>query len=327
MRLAFIGLGPLGRRLARDAASRRLGTIAAAVDVDPALQGQPLRTHVPEVESDARISSELDQDVDVAVVATLSQLERCAPTFRALLERGLTVVSTCEELSWPRLKHPQLADELDALARQHSGRLLGTGINPGFLMDTFPAIASTVCGEVRGVTVTRVQDAGARRIPFQRKVGATLDQQTFRARIDAGELGHVGLPESLHFLAHALGVTLESYSDVIEPVLAEDELGTDIGEIPSGGVRGLHQVAEGAGSDGTTLRLVFRAAIGEPESYDRVQIDGSPPVDLVWKGGVHGDVATSAVLLNSIRPLRAAAPGLHTMASIPLASFTRSAAR
>jgi len=50
-------------------------------------------------------------------------------------------------------------------------------------------------------------------------------------------------------------------------------------------------------------------------------VQGEPPIDLVWKGGVQGDIATSAIVLNSIGPLRAAQPGLHTMATIPLVGF------
>ena len=79
----------------------------------------------------------------------------------------------------------------------------------------------------------------------------------------------------------------------------------------------VRQVAEGFTAAGErVLRLEFVAAIGQEDPHDRVKIDGEPPIDLVLRGGVHGDVATSAMLLNSIGALRAAEPGLHTMATI-----------
>jgi 4-hydroxy-tetrahydrodipicolinate reductase len=325
VRFLQIGLGPLGCRLASDVVRRGLGEIVAAIDVDEDLCGRPLRKLAPETESDLPIAATLDDAAagDVALVATVSQLDRCAPLLHDLLTRGLAVISTCEELSWPTLRHPKIASALDETARSHGGRLLGTGINPGFLMDVFPLMATAVCTEVRSLTVTRIQDAENRRLPFQRKVGATLDEATFRDAVAEGRLGHVGLPESLHLLAHTMGLELEHWEERTEPVLAERELDSGLGAIAAGHVAGLAQEAHGTTSDDTVLRLEFRAAVGERESYDRVRIEGVPPVDLLWKGGVPGDVSTAAVLLNAVRPLLAAPPGLHTMASIAPARWHR----
>jgi len=324
VRFLQIGLGPLGRRLAGDVVRRGLGEIVAAIDTDEDLRGRPLRELAPETASDLPVSTTLGDSAagDVAIVATVSQLDRCAPTLRELLTRGLAVVSTCEELSWPTLHHAELAAELDQTARAHGGRLLGTGINPGFLMDVFPLMATAVCTELRSLTVTRVQDAGTRRVPFQQKIGATLDEATYRALVAERRLGHVGLPESLHLLTHSLGLELERWDERVEPVLTERPIDSGLGPIPAGHVAGLLQDARGTATDGTVLRLAFRAAIGEPEPYDRVQVEGMPPVDLLWKGGVPGDVSTAAVLLNAVRPLLAAPPGLHTMASIAPARWS-----
>jgi 4-hydroxy-tetrahydrodipicolinate reductase len=325
MRIAQIGLGPLGRRVVADFVARGLGEVAAAVDPAPDLVGKPVGA-VVDGAGDAVIRScvaeLLDERFDAALVTTQSDLELVMPTLRALLDRGLTVVSTCEELAWPWLRHPVLAQELDERAIKSGGRVLGTGINPGFLMDAFAVAASTVCSAVRAVRVTRMQDASTRRVPFQRKIGAALDEAEFAARAADGSLRHVGLGESLHLVAHYLGFKLDRWDEELSPIRAERDLECALGPIPAGRAAGVRQVARGWRGDAVAVELEFQAAIGLADPHDRVEIDGDPPVDLVWRGGVHGDVATSAIVLNSVRGLRALEPGLHTPASIPLLGCT-----
>ncbi len=324
LRLLHVGLGPLGLRIQRDLLDKGLGRTIAAVDPAPELVGRPLAElvdgapHLP-------VAASLDElenweDIDAAVVTTSSELARCAPTFRALLERGVAVVSSCEELVWPWLRHEELAAELDECARRNGAQLLGTGVNPGYLMDALPVFASAVCKSVRGVRVARIQDATTRRLPFQRKIGAGLSPAQFEAAIAEGWLRHVGLGESLHFVAHSLGWKVERWSETIEPVLATKPLTSGLGAIEAGHAAGVRQVAEGWVDGKPTLHFEFQAAIGQPDPHDRVQLDSDPPIDLVLRGGVHGDIATSAIVLNSITPLVTARAGLHTMATIPMAA-------
>jgi len=325
LQLCHVGLGPLGRRILADLHRRGLGRVVAAVDPAADLVGRDLSEFVPGAPAGVRVVASLDEIEDwnlvrCSLVTTSSDLELCMETLRGILARGGATVSTCEELSWPWLRHPVLAAELHELAVRHGGRVLGTGVNPGFLMDTLPVAVSTLCSSVRGVRVERIQDATTRRIPFQAKIGATLGLDEFERRVAAGTLRHVGLGESLHFVAHYLGWRLARWEESIEPVLAEAELASGLGTIRAGAVRGVRQVARGFGSesDSPLIELLFQAAVGEPDPRDRIVLDSDPPIDLLVAGGVHGDTATSAVVLNSIRPLLAAAPGLHTMASLPL---------
>lgn len=322
MRILQVGLGPLGQRVAGDLMARGLGTLAAAVDPAPRLAGQPLSALLPGAGA-ALIRASVEElpvgeRFDAAIVATLSDLELVMPTLRALLDRGLTVVSTCEELAWPWLRHPVLAQELDERAKRGGGRVLGTGVNPGFLMDAFVVAASTVCARVDSVRVTRIQDASVRREPFQRKIGAGLDEAAFAARARDGSLRHVGLGESLHLIAHCLGLSVERFEESLAPVRAERALTCALGPIPVGAASGVRQVAVGWRKGARVIELVFQAAVGQADPHDRVELQGDPPVDLAWRGGVHGDTATSAIVLNSLRALRCMPPGLYTMASIPL---------
>lgn len=318
-----VGLGPLGQRIATDLERRGLGRVVAAVDPGPDKVGRDLAELVEGAERGVPVVSSIEEVGDFsrircALVTTLSDLELCMDTFRGLLARGAAVVSTCEELSWPWLRHPILAQELQELAVKNGGRILGTGVNPGFLMDALPVAATTACESVRSIRIARVQDARPRRIPFQRKIGAGLDDAEFARRKADGSLRHVGLGESLHFVAHYLGWHVERWEETLEAVKAEAQLESGLGPIPAGHARGVRQTATGWVAGEPALELVFQAAIGEPDPYDKITITGEPGLELVIPGGVHGDTATSAIVLNSIRPLLAAAPGLHTMASLPL---------
>jgi 4-hydroxy-tetrahydrodipicolinate reductase len=321
LRILQIGLGPLGRRIAADLVARGLGDLAGAVDSAPELAGRSLKRLVPGSRCPSKVLGGLDQfdrwrDVDAAVVATSSGLEQCAPTFLALLERGLAVVSTCEELVWPWQSQPSAARALDEAAKRRGGRLLGTGVNPGFVMDALPLFASGVCRRVEHVRVERFQDASDRRVPFQRKIGVGLSAEEFMAAVKARELRHVGLFESLHFLAHHLGLAVDHWDEEIGMIAAAKPLASALGRIQRGRAAGVEQLARGYAGEQCLIELHFRAAIGLADPRDRIAIEGEPAIDLCIAGGIHGDVATAAIVLNAIGPLRAAAPGLHSMASI-----------
>ena len=256
-------------------------------------------------------------------MTTRSDLAECVDTFRELLQRGCSIVSTCEELSWPWLRHPVLAQELHELAVRFGARIVGTGINPGFLMDALPVAMTSACHEVRSVQVERLQDASKRRVPFQAKVGVGLSVDEFEARVAQKTLRHVGLGESMHFVAHALGWHIERWEETIAPVLAEKPTTSALGPVAAGAARGVRQEARAWVAGRVALDFRFQATIGEAEPRDRIAIEGEPPLEVVIPGGVHGDTATSALVLNMIRPLLHAEPGLHTMSTLPLQGCVR----
>jgi 2,4-diaminopentanoate dehydrogenase len=322
LKILHVGLGPLGKKIVTDLYERKLGKVVAAVDVAPEFAGKRLGDIVPASQSKLKIAPDLDgidfSKIDCVVVTTSSDLAKCAATFRQLLAKGATIVSTCEELSWPYLRHAKLAKELDALAKKHGGRLLGTGVNPGFLMDTFPVGATAISKSVTRVEVHRYQDASSRRIPFQKKIGVGASESEFKAQVAAGTLRHVGLGESLHFIAKNLGLAVDRWEEDIQPVYAAKSMTSALGPIKKGAICGVRQEARGYDGAKIVVELKFQASIGLKDPHDRVIVEGVPAIDLVWKGGVQGDIATSAITLNTILPLRASAPGLHTMATIPL---------
>jgi 4-hydroxy-tetrahydrodipicolinate reductase len=258
---------------------------------------------------------------DVVLHATSSTLSRVAPQLIAIAETGGNVVSTCEELAYPWTTQPQLAAELDVAARRAGVTLLGTGINPGYVMDALPLILTAPCAAVRAVRVLRVVDAGKRRGPLQRKVGAGMRTDEFAAGVRAGTIRHVGLPESLHMLATSLGWRLERSDDSIAPMIAEQPIDTEFVSVAAGQVAGVRQVARGFIDEREVLNLELRMYVGAPDPQDTIAIDGDPQVHMTIAGGLHGDIATAAIVVNAVPSVIRAAPGLASMAEIPLVHF------
>jgi hypothetical protein len=258
---------------------------------------------------------------DVAVLCTSSSLKEVWPQIRTILERKVPIVSTTEELSYPYLSHRALARKIDAAAKKAKVAVVGTGVNPGFAMDTLPIALTAVCERVDAVRVDRVQDARARRLPFQRKIGAGLTVEEFGEGVRAGTIRHVGLAESVAMIADALGWKLDRVTDEIQPMIAKAPIEGELLSVDAGLVCGITQDGVGYREGRPAIVLHMEAYLGAPETYDSVQIQGSPPLQVKAAGGFHGDTATASITVNTIPRVLGAAPGLQTMRSLALPSY------
>jgi 4-hydroxy-tetrahydrodipicolinate reductase len=201
--------------------------------------------------------------------------------------------------------------------------VLGTGVNPGFVMDALPITLTAVCERVDAIKVDRVQDARIRRFPFQKKIGAGLLTSEFEARAADGSVRHVGLAESIAMIADALGWKLDRVTEEITPKVAERDVSSAFMNVTAGAVAGLVQDGIGYRRGKPIITLHMEAYLGAPHSYDAIEISGSPPIKMRIEGGVHGDIATAAIVANSIPRILASPPGLRTMRDLALPSFYR----
>ncbi len=324
-RVALVGLGPIGIEVGKALAGREAIEFLGAADPAPAIVGRSLSEllaapGVPTLEVDASTrdlyarSAGSRQKRDVVILCTGSRLENVVSQIEEALEAGFHVVSTCEELSYPELKHAALARRIDQKAVAHGVGVLGTGVNPGLVMDRLALAAAGACVRVERVKVTRVVDAAKRRGPLRAKVGAGLSREEFAAGVASGKLGHVGLSESAALIAMGLGLPIHEITETIEPVLAESE--TD--GIAPGRVLGLHQVALVQAGDEVKVVLDLTMAVGVENPADAIEIAGDPPVHLLVSGGFHGDRATVGCVVNAIPFIVNASPGLHTVVTLPL---------
>jgi 4-hydroxy-tetrahydrodipicolinate reductase len=327
IRVVLVGLGPIGAAVAGQLDRRKGFQIVGAVDIDPlkigrdagdVLQlGRRLRVKV----SDAIGPALKTTRPDVAVLCTSSGLKQVLPHFEAVLKHRVPIVTTTEEAAYPTRQHRRFARRLDEAARKARVAVLGTGVNPGFVMDALPIALTSVCERVDRIEVQRIQDARVRRLPFQQKIGAGLTQDQFRRGVEKGTLRHVGFAQSIQMIGDAMGWTLERTTDEVAPKIASQMVESELLAVAPGHVCGIVQDGVGYVKGEPRIRLHLEAYLGAPESFDSVLIEGLPRIHSKIAGGVHGDIATASMVVNSIPAVLTAEPGFRTMRDLRLPSF------
>jgi len=327
IRVIQYGVGPIGAALVRLMREKRALEIIGAIDTDPAKAGRDLGELVGapdapwgvEVTSDA--ASMLREAVDVVVHSTSSYLPAVADQLLACLEAESCVVSTCEELSYPFRKHPQLAAKIDAEAKTWGVAVTGTGVNPGFAMDKLALTLGASTRRIAGARVVRVVNASTRREPLQRKVGAGMTVEEFREKVAAGVIKHHGLPESVAMVSDGLGLEVTEISETIEPVLAREIVRTEFLEVPAGRVAGVHQIARGMAGGVEKIFMELQMYVGAEGPHDTVELRGDPDIALTVPGGIPGDISTAGVVVNTIPAILDAPAGLRTSRDLPVCFF------
>jgi len=326
------GLGSIGIACARAVAATPGLRLVGAVDVDTAKIGKPLAAVAglsPAQTGGARVAASLAEALrgsaaQVAMHTTVSPLGAVVPQIEACLDAGLAVVSSTEELAYPQRIDPQAARRLDLAARRSKRAVVGTGVNPGFIMDLIPIVASGASLGVKRIVVRRVLDAGKRRAPFQKKVGVGMAPADVRRRLGEESMGHVGLADSAALIAAACGLEFDEVRKSGSPVLATKPVRSALGRVARGQVVGLKQSLSCRSKGREVIRMEMLMAIGAEDPRDETIIEGTPKLHLRFEGGVHGDTATIATLVNAIPRALDAPPGLHTMLGLPLPhSFAR----
>jgi 4-hydroxy-tetrahydrodipicolinate reductase len=327
IKVLHYGLGPIGIAVVNQVAARKGFKIVGAVDIDPAKAGRDLgevaslgRHLRIRVADDARKAIKAAQP-DVVVLCTTSSLKSIVPQLETILRSKVPVVSTTEELAYPTRANLRYAREIHALARKAKVAVLGTGVNPGFAMDALPIMLSGACERVDAIRVDRIQDARVRRLPFQQKIGAGLTREQFERKVDDGSVRHVGLAESISMIADAFGWKLDRITDEIRPRIATSTVASEYLAVDPGYVCGIEQDGVGYRNGLPVVTLHMEAYLGAPDPYDAVEITGSPALRMRIAGGIHGDIATAAITVNSLPSVLEATPGLHTMRDMPLPSF------
>jgi len=323
IRVIQYGLGPIGSAMARHVVERAGLELVGGVDIAPAKIGKD----VGEVIGLGHplgfaVKPKLAQTAaaDVVLHTASSYFDHFKDQVIEILEAGLDIVSTAEELSFPWLAHPKDAAEVDAAAKKAGKTVLGTGVNPGFLMDSLPLNLTAICQRVDRIDVTRAMNASLRRGPFQAKIGSGMTVEDFEAKMAAGRMGHVGLPESVGMVFDTLGKELVRYETKVEPVVAERLIKTEHFEVQPGWVKGLRQVARAYTAEGEFMTLTFIAVLDSEEDGDTIKITGRPDLEVKLKG-TNGDIATVAIAVNAIRRVVEAAPGLVTMRDLPIVTI------
>lgn len=327
LRVVLYGLGQIGLETAKVILGRRDIELVGAIDVDPAKQQRDVadlsNLRRP---SGVRVSDRASEVLQVTrphvvILTTGSRFKDVLPQIRDCVDARTNVVSSCEELLLPHVRYAAQAKDIDRQAKAMEVSVLGTGVNPGFVMDTMALAATAPCLDVKSIRIERVVNASTRRLNLQKKIGAGMTTSQFRRGVKKNELGHVGLLESTHLVAEGLGFNLDKVDEKITPVLAKSRVKTPHLTVASGQVAGIHHVCRGIVNRKEVVSLDLQMYVGAKKPYDRVAVKGSPEVSLLWENGVAGDEATVAMLLALAPAMPKLEPGLRTMLDAPVPHF------
>jgi 4-hydroxy-tetrahydrodipicolinate reductase len=332
LRVTLCGTGRVGSDVTRLAALREGVQVVSAVSRDPAHQGRDLGELAGAGANGVAVRGSLDEALavpsDVLVVATSSFLREVAEPLEAGIRAGRAVLTTSEEAAYPWIVDEALAHRLDALAREAGVAVAGLGINPGFVFDALVSTLSGAAWDVSGIEVERVVDLSGFGANVLHRLGVGLDRAAFEAGVASGAVtGHIGFPQSIRIVAHALGRPLDRVEREIEPIVTEHPLTSRELDVDPGLVGGFRQRYKGIveGETWFTAHLVGHLdppSIGEP-LRDLIRIHGAPELSLDLVPGLNAQSTVSAVLVNSIARIRRAEPGWRLVTELPPAVSRR----
>jgi 4-hydroxy-tetrahydrodipicolinate reductase len=327
IKVAQFGLGVIGVETIKAIEAKPWAQVVGGVDVDPAKIGRSLM----QVTGSESLSNSLvygtfeelmsEQKPDVVLHTAGSSAAISFDQIEPMIRAGLSVVSSCEQLLYPQLREPERSKEIHSLCIKHGAGVVGTGVNPGFVMDVLPICLTGVCRSVQNIYAERVVNASTRRMQLQKKIGSGMEAKDFRNLFLAGKAGHAGFRESAALICHCMGWENPQISETCEPVIADQNIRTEFFAVPAGFTCGLHQVVKAHVDGELRLTMDLKMYLDAPDPHDAIKVTGSPNLSLLLDGGVSGDVATVAAIVNAVPRLIQAGPGLHLMTDLAVPSL------
>jgi len=264
-----------------------------------------------------------EKSADVVLLCTDSFTRTAFDRIKFILEKKINCITSAEEMAYPQAQEPELAKQLDEIAKANGVSVLGTGINPGLIMDLLVVIMTGCCETVDHIVARRVNSLS----PFgpavmeEQGIGITVDE--FKKGVETGKLsGHVGFPESINMIADAIGWKVEKVTQSMDPIVTDVDRKSPHGFAKAGDVAGCAMKGYGYIDGELKIEMDHPQQI-EPEQVgvttgDYVIIKGTPNINLVNSPEVPGGIGTIAMCVNMIPQIINARPGLHTMLTLPV---------
>jgi 4-hydroxy-tetrahydrodipicolinate reductase len=329
IRVMVLGTGQMGSGIARLVLRKQGLKLVGAYGRRPGRSGMDLGQAIGlgrdlglAVSGDLAASVEASRP-DIAIQATCSRLADAVEEISALLRRGVHVISIAEEMAYPTFRSKELAEEIDRLARSHGVAVLGTGINPGFVLDLLVIALTGVCADIDSITARRVNDLSPYGPTVLAAQGVGLTPEAFHAGLEQGTVvGHIGFGESIRMIADTLGWDIDGIEESREPIISHVKRETPFVSVEPGQVAGCLHTAV-ARRNGRPAISLFHPQQIHPylegvETGDSIEIAGTPPLHFYGRPEIPGGTGTVALAVNMIPRVLSAPPGLHTMADLPV---------
>lgn len=260
---------------------------------------------------------------DIVLVCTDSFVKNVFPKLKFIMEQGINVITSAEEMSYPKAQSHELAEELDKIAKANGVSCLGTGINPGHIMDLLVLVMTGCMVDVEEITSRRVNSLSpfGHAVMEEQGIGISIDE-FMKRKAENTMAGHVGFAESVGMMAEGMGLTVEEFSQDMSPIKTDVDRKSPYGFAAAGTCAGVAMTAEAKLSNGMPVHMDHPQQI-EPEQVgvqtgDYVIIKGAPNVNLVNSPEIEGGLGTIAMCVNMIPHVINAEAGLQTMITLPV---------
>ena len=331
IKVVIWGFGAMGSGMARMILTKKGIDIVGVCDRNASREGRNMYEYLGVEQGDRLeiIITKAPEEVitekccDVLLLTTDSFVKKGFDRIKFCLEKKINVVSIAEELSYPKAQSPELSLQLDKIAKENGVSLLGTGINPGFVLDYLILALTGTCENVESIFAKRVNDLS----PFGRAVmteqGVGISPEEFKKRKAENSLaGHVGFPESIAMIADGMGVKLDKVEQSQEPIMSSTHRETDYVTVEAGNLAGVRQRAFGYEGDKLFIEMdhpqQVKPQIENINTGDYIQIKGTPDINLQITPEIPGGIGTIAMAVNMIPHVINSEPGLKTMLDLPV---------
>lgn len=329
IRVAMWGFGAMGSGMVKLMLEKEGLEVVGVIDRRPEIVGQDIgdvlklgkKTGIKVCANPEEI---LDKNkVDVCLHAIHSFTRHVFDSLKLILEKGINVITIAEEMACPQAQEPELAKQLDELARKNGVTILGTGINPGFVLDQLIINLSGACLNVKKIEASRINDLS----PFGKTVmetqGVGTTPEVFAAGIKDGSIvGHIGFPESIRMISDAIGLDVDKIEETREPIISNTHRETPVVKVEPGMVAGCRHIGIGYRKGEEVIRLIhpqqIHPGVENVDTGDYIKIDGDPCINMSIKPEIPGGKGTMAAAVNMIPIVFKASSGLKRMSDLPI---------
>ena len=246
------GLGAMGGGMGKDILVNKKGLeIVGAIGQNPTKFGKDLGD-VLDIgkKTGVIVSSNADEvlktPADLVILSTSSFTKEVFPQLKKIIEAKKNVITIAEQMAAAEAAEPELAKEIDALAKKHGVTVLGTGVNPGFVLDTLIVTLTGACQVVNKIWAARINDLSPFGPTVMKTQGVGTTVAEFKKGVADGTIvGHIGFQESIHMIAKSIGWKLDKIEETREPILTEVARETPHVKVAAGDVAGCRHIARG----------------------------------------------------------------------------------